>query len=241
MRLRPRARHKGALLWNATHEANDYETEWHTTSGGFDLGGRADSGTGVSVIDSTRAHTGTYSLKMTTNAVYGAGEPGARNFRWADTAGLTLPDEAVYETWFYFDQDYAPVDWWNIFQFKTRTAYSTSDPDWSINVYKAAEGMRLYWFDHHRNTWFGDSGAGSLAHSTWHRCTVQYRFHPTNGLVIAWLNGVRWYYEAGIATMGAAPYTDFGFEKQWSINNYTSGNVPAVSNIWADDVSIRAV
>lgn len=126
-------------------------------------------------------------------------------------------------------------------QWKTRSAQSSSDPDWSVNVFNTGGEMRLTMFDYYRFKGFGDSGSGSLPASTWHQITVQYLFDRSVGAIQCWLNGTRWYSEAGIRTEHPSPFMDFGHERQWSCNNYTSGNSPALSSIWLDDASITLV
>lgn len=220
------------ILWQADHETGDY-SEWDIGT----FGGRQDNGTASSAISSTRAHTGTYSLKMTTDATLG--NTGARNFRWAlDYAGTDLPVTARYTAWYYFDQVYAPVNFWNIMQWKTkRDNLGSNDPDWSVNVYNTAGSMRLYMFDHHTGSnWSSFSPVGSLPANAWNKIEVDYKWVETGGAITCYLNGVQWFAITGVVTRW--PSTETQRFRHWSINNYTDANSPQISNIWADDVSI---
>lgn len=226
----------GDVIWRATHESGSY-ADWHDRQGAgwAGCGGHADSG-GVSVIDGTRARTGRYSLRMTVHAPPGQGEVGTRNFRWCGPKGRTLPVDAVYEAWFYLDRNFRPAVWWNIFQFKTRTSYGLSEPNWTLNVYRDARGMGLYWYDLGGLAREGNSGSGSFNPGVWHHVEVRYRYGETDGFIIAKLDGRQWYARRGVRTKWSNAFKPD--EHQWSVNNYTSGITPSKATIWVDDASI---
>ena len=220
-------------LWSANHEAGTY-AEWDL--GGF--GGHFDDGTAASAIDTTHAHSGSYSLRMTSDTTLGGA--GTRNFRWAiDATGTPLPKTATYTAWFYWDKDYAPTLFWNIMQWKTRTNdHGGNDPDWAINLYNNGNGMGLEWFDVHlRSNHDGRTAPGSIKPNAWYEVKVVYTFDQTQGSVKSYLNGVQWFSISRVATQWPTTSTNPRY-RQWSVNNYTDANTPAISNLWVDDVSI---
>lgn len=228
------------ILWRATHESGDY-SEWDL--GGF--GGDFSSGPGTFAksIDGTRAHTGTYSLKMQTDTTLG--QAGQRNFRWAvDAIGTDLPVRAVYTAYYYFDQQYQPLGGdWNIMQWKTkRDAVGTNDPDWAVNVYNpTGTAMQIYLFDFHTGSNHGSfSPAGSLTINTWHKIEVDYTYDTgTNGAISASLDDTPFYTVSGLVTQW--PSSETARFRHWSVNNYTSKNTPDASTIWVDDVTIASL
>lgn len=223
-------------LWEAGHESGTLG-DWLTTHGGFDLGGPVDTTNGVSSASTTHAHSGSWSTQLEITVASGAAtDTAARLFRWATGPGVDLPLDAVYSCWFYLAQNYTPDVFLNIFQFKTRTGTSTSDPDWTLNVARDATSMHLYWYDHHRVGAYGTSGTGSFSPGAWHQIVVRYLFHATNGSVTAWLDGAQWYSESGVATAGASPFKPF--QRQWSVNAYSDGVAPSPCTIWVDDAWI---
>jgi hypothetical protein len=230
--IQSRSKHS-RVLWKSDFETGTY-VSWGDNGG---YGGHEDTGDASSTVDSTHAHSGEYSLKMTTDTA--TGKAGARNFRWAiDFSGTPLPKTAYYTAWFYWERNYAPPVWWNIFGFKTKNGSGGSDPDWSINVYNDGKGMRLYWYDFHAKTDHGiNSGAGSLSLHTWHKIETKYTWDIHNGSVVSWLDGVKWFSLSHVPTEWQTTAINPGI-RQFSVKNYTDKNIPAISNIWVDDVSI---
>jgi hypothetical protein len=222
------------ILWEAQHEGGDY-SEWDL--GGY--GGHQDD-TAPSTLDNTKAHSGRWSLKMPVDTT--SGQNGTRNFRWAvDQDGNPVPNPGIYTAWYLWDTVITTGTFVSIMQWKTKALPSGSDPDWSVNMYgTAGSGMGLYMFDYHLSTDHPANGStplGSLPINTWHRIDVEYLWDTTrNGRVRSYLNGVQWFAIDQVQTQyvtAAAPNV-----RHWSINNYASNNSPAVSNLWADDVSI---
>lgn len=224
----------GTVLWHAGMEVA-YEDEWEPYGGAFDSG----PGTFAHSRDTAHAHSGAYSLKMETDTTLG--QAGQRNFRWAiNSAGESIPIHCRYTTWYYFDQVYAPVGGdWNIMQWKTkRDSFGSNDPDWCIGVYNQSASMQLYTFDFHTGSNHGAfSPIGSLTINTWHRLDVDLlRSGNPDGIVRAYLDGVQFANLTNVVTRW--PTSEPANYDTWSINNYTSENVPDASVIWADDCEI---
>lgn len=231
MKLR-RAKPRVKILWQAQHEGNDY-SEWDL--GGY--GGHQDDPAGTSVVDSTHAHSGRYSLKMTSDTT--GGQNGTRNFRWAvDQAGNPVPNPGIYTCWYYFDTAVVPGAFWNIMQWKTKNAGGGSDPDFMVDIFlDGANGLRLYIYDLHLNTDHGQyTPPNALTLNTWHRVDVTYTWDLVNGSVFGSFDGTQFYAVTGVATQwptAAAPNV-----QHWSVNNYSDSTTPAVTSIWADDATI---
>src|SRR3954464_3285232 len=104
---------QGPIVWSTDHEGGGLD-EWQKDDGG----GVFTNGAASAQISRDVAHGGTHSARLQIVA-NGTADTGARLFRWHETRTL---EAAYYGAWFYFPRSYLAPDWWNIFQFKSRTA-----------------------------------------------------------------------------------------------------------------------
>jgi hypothetical protein len=221
--------------WKANEDSGTYAA-WNLG----DYGGRFDTGSASSVIDSSHAHSGRYSLEMTSDTTHGVAA--SRNFRWAiDAAGTPLPRSAIYTAWFYWDRVYSPTLFWNIMQWKTRTNDAGGNSaDWAINLANDGHGMYLEWYDiHTRSNHSARTANGSIKPGVWYEIKVRYTFSLQRGRISSYLDGERWFSVDRVATQWPTSSTNPRY-RQWSVNNYTDQNTPPISHIWIDDASIHA-
>src|SRR5204862_2037942 len=114
-----------------------------------------DAGSSSVAATSGIAHSGSWSLKA--NIDTSAGDAGVRAFRWNEPRANR---DAYYSVWLYIPTNYSlsgSERWWNVFQFKSRTADdSRVDPLWGFYADQDAGGL----FIHAGWGWGGTALAG---------------------------------------------------------------------------------
>lgn len=215
---------QASVVWSAGMETGDL-SEWEFPGRPNHGGGEFNSDGGDAVANTTVARTGQWSAQLTLPD----GSGGTRLFRWREPREY---EEAYYSAWFYFPNTYRPDVWWNIFQFKTRTARG-SDPAWAINVGNRPDGtMFLYLFDDFNRQSHSQS-AVDLPPNTWVNITCFLRQSAfrrgqvkcwQDGVVLWDLNGVTTNYPEGV--------------NEWSVNNYSDAVSPSPTILFIDDATV---
>jgi hypothetical protein len=202
--------------WTAGVE-NGTLSEW---SGG---GGQFNSGSAETVASRTVAHSGRWSaqLRARTNV-----ESGTRLFRWAEPRAHA---EGYYSAWFYFPSAERPTTYWNIFQFKSKTA-TRNDPFWIVNVGNRPSGaMYLYLYDWKQRRSY-EQRVADVPVGRWVHLQAYLRQSASgDGRVKYWQDGKLLWDLPNVTTR----YPDG--DNQWSVNNYADGFADGSAAIYVDD------
>ncbi|MEM7032313.1 MAG: heparin lyase I family protein [Chloroflexota bacterium] len=226
------------VLWYADHETVDF-SQWERKQGQAIFNNHTTPGSSDIQISNEIARSGNYALKLTLTEAVNGQVQGARIFRrWLDSdQGLELPEEAYYSAWYYFPQQYTPVAWWNIFQYKSKGEESL--PMFSFNITNRENGdMYLY-------VW--DKANGGVSHKQINdpvpipigqwvhiEAYVKKRFSP-DGQLTVWQDGVKIIDATNIYTLRGENH-----RMHWSVNNYTDDIQPSNPVIYIDDAAISA-
>jgi hypothetical protein len=175
------------------------------------------------------AHSGTRAAKLTISTGDGAGHA-VRIFRWAESRAN---QQAYYSAWYYFPQRYSGMNWWNIFQWKSKTP-TRNDAFWQLNVGNRSNGnMYLYLYNWVNSRSYGQTVV-DIPVGRWFKIEAYYTHSSTNsGRIVVWQDGVKLWDIGGVNTK----YPDG--DVQWSLNNYTDGITPSTATIYVDDAAIR--
>jgi hypothetical protein len=225
---------RGPVAWSTSHESSGLEHWSSDGGGGIFTSGRATATTSHAV-----AHTGDTSAQLQIVAD-GTGDSGARLFRWRESRQLR---EAYYGAWFYFPGEYQAPDWWNVFQFKSRTA-TRNDPVWILNVGNrpGSGAMHLYLY-----YWLtdgprpGEPGRRSFEQAVanlpvrrWTHIEVYLKQSSAyDGRIVVWQDNKKLFDLDGVRTRYAES------ADEWSVNNYAQRLVPSTATIYVDDASVR--
>jgi len=184
------------------------------------------SGDAQAVVSQDHAHTGKHSVKAII-----AGDGGVRLFRWNEPRLYT---ELYYSGWYYFPQRYKPVSWWNIWQWKSRTAAGVDDPFLLLEVKNRPTGeMYLSLYDWQNHVDFYSQTPKNIPVGQWvHIEGFQKCASDKSGQVTIWQDGVQLFDTRNVQTR----YSDG--DCRWSIDNYSSGVNPSPTIIYIDDASI---
>jgi hypothetical protein len=232
---------QSSLLWSGDAETGSM-SQWYlpdVVNGPNTGGGVYDSGIAGSSVSTDVAHSGRYSVKMTVTTPNDPSS-GTRLFRWLESRNYP---QAYYSTWLYFPQSYTPSMYWNIIQFKSKTA-STNDPFWILNIGNRPSNGNMYLY-----LYYWPSGAGPTANETgpvsydqslkdvpvgkWVHIEVYLKeASDFTGHVTVWQDGTIIFDKNGVKTK----YSDG--DNQWSVNNYSSGLTPSTAAIYSDDSAI---
>ena len=192
------------------------------------------------------AHTCDYSVRATIIGAEAGTTRAVRLMRWMDEGWDQaapddpnfLPTDGYYSAWFYFDQFYEPIAWWNIFQFKsTADPEATSDPVFTLNVDSdpATDTMWLYWWSKEQpggDRGFYQDDRVPLPIGEWVHLEVYYQARTdTTGRVTL--------YQDGIEVLDVTDVVTFlGERLYWGIGNYTDDIRPSTATIHFDDAAI---
>jgi hypothetical protein len=210
------------ILWSAGMETGDLR-EWNRQQ----LGGEFNSGNAVSQASRDVAHTGQYSAKLTITT---PPQAGVRLFRWGEPRQYP---NLYYSVWYYFPRRYdTPAGWWNIFQWKSKTA-TRNDPFDTLNVGNRANGnMYLYLYRWVARRSYSqtikDLPVGQWVHvEAFYRCAAD-----GTGRVTVWQDGAQLFDVQNVNTRHA------GGDCQWSVTNYSDRLTPSPTTIYIDDAAI---
>lgn len=219
------------ILWSADHEAGDLSQWYYPSTGPFGDygGGEFNSGDADSVASQDYAHSGSWSVKMTITTP-SVPESGTRLFRWDEPRANS---QLYYSVWYYFPQTYSVSNWWNVFQWKSRTATDDNQPFFVLNVGNQPDGtMYFYLYDWQQRVAYQQSikdiPVGQWIHvEAFYRCAGD-----TTGQVTFWQDGIQLFDLQTVQTR---------FEDgdcQWSVDNYSDSLTPNPVTIYVDDAVI---
>jgi hypothetical protein len=241
----------GRVVWQADMEEGALD-DWRRPADGEAGGGVFHSGSGWAIASRGHARTGAWSAKLT----LADGEGGARLFRWSE---LRDHRNAAIRVWLYIPKSYRPSAdarngrFWNVLQFKSRSARGANDPLWFVNFATDRSGrlrLQLIWW--HRTLegpWRGDSGflrigqrRASVPVGRWFRLAAELRqSNGFDGRLCVWQGTRRLFALGGIRTSYRnCAHNAWCALNEWSVNNYSDGLRPAPTRVYADDARVDA-
>jgi hypothetical protein len=211
------------LLWSAGMETGDLR-EWSLNQ----CGGEFNSGVSHSEASTDVAHSGGWSTKMIISTP-SSPESGVRLFRWCESR--TYP-QLYYSVWFYIPQSYDVPNWWNLFQWKSKTS-SRNDAFYNLNIGNLQDGsMQFYLWDWQNRRSYTQSVA-NVPVGRWFQVEAYYSCAADqSGRVMFWQDGQLLFDIPNVPTR----YADG--DCQWSVNNYSDALSPTPSTIFIDDAAI---
>lgn len=217
-----------SIIWQADNETGDL-SQW--TIGQY---GEAafNSGTGITSVTDTVARSGRHALQLSISQVNGTADQGARIFRWNDPNGKPLPKSAYYSAWLYIPELVDSPDWWNLFQFKSKSN-NVSDPMWLLTATSGRDGqLRLELWDALERRSYAPSVDRPLPIGRWVHVEAYFNAATDrSGSVIIWLDGAELVRAEGVRTTTAD-------NVQWSLNNYANRLSPSTVTVYWDDAVI---
>jgi hypothetical protein len=236
------------VLWSAGMEGGGL-SEWTANAGGdFENSGVASASATASI-----AHSGAWSLKATIDTA--SGSSGVRAFRWAEPR---TNRDAYYSVWLYIPTPFTLTGqnkWWNVFQFKSRTAdNSRVDPLWAFYLTQDAGGVYVQAGWGWGGTTLTGPYAGSNASGKWyaprtkvyvpigrwvHLEAFLHQSKDFDGSLKFWQDGTLLFDLANIRT--SYPNCNFNAwcaDNEWSVNLYSDGMSPNPATAYFDDAVI---
>jgi hypothetical protein len=211
------------VQWSSGLETGNF-SEWEQNWGG----GIFNTGTGNASVSSDVAHSGRYSAKMAIDTSSG-GPQAVRIFRWNESRA---DQSAYYRVWYYFPQQYSGMNWWNVFQWKSKTP-SRNDAFWQLNVGNRPDGTMNFYVYNWVNSRSYSQSVVNIPVGRWFRVDAFYtQSSDNNGRVTFWQDGVKFFDMSGVNTK----YPDG--DVQWAVANYTDGISPSKATIYVDDAAI---
>jgi hypothetical protein len=247
-----------AVLWNADMEEGSLDDWFAPSSGRFGEagGGFFDAGDASEAATDTHAHSGQHSLKATVSTTQNSSSA-VRAFRWRESH---VNRELFYSVWMYFPERFTLTadpesgQFWNLFQFKSRSTDGSNDPLWAFNALPDDNGdlsIVASW------GWGGTSVGGprrgdnvsgkhfsqskaSIPVGKWvHFEAFLRQSKDFDGTLTFWQDGVRLFNFSNVRTSYETPdYNDWQANNEWSVNLYTDGIAPSPATIYIDDAAI---
>jgi hypothetical protein len=234
-----------SALWSSDLEEGTL-ADWYSASGRSreDGGGEYNSGSGNTTVSAERSRSGRYAAKL---ALRGSG--GTRLFRWQESR---VARDATYSVCLFIPRQVRVAGWWNILQFKSRSASGANDPIWVVEPRTDARG-RLYptlvWWPeslegpHQDQSGYGriPPPAGTLLPiGRWFELTVRLlQSSGFDGRLTVTIDGAPVWNMEGVRTgYRNCEHNAWCTDNEWSVNNYGESLSPWPS-IFADDASIR--
>jgi hypothetical protein len=210
------------IIWAADHSTGDM-SQWYQSNGG----GEFNSGGGISRVSTVVSRSGRHAAELRLTNVQG--DQGVRLFRWQESRQHS---DLFYSTWYYFPERYVAPNWWNVFQFKSKTS-SRNDAFFQLNIGNRADGqMHFYLFDWQRRQSYPQSAA-NIPIGRWFQIEVYYKSRgDQSGQITVWQDGVELFNVKDVQTR----YPDG--DTQWSVNNYTDSIKPDPAVTYIDDALI---
>ena len=237
-----------SVLWSSDFETGDF-SDWSKPKPAS--GGIFNSGIAESVASQDFAHGGRWSVKATITTPHKP-TSGTRIFRWRESQDARyFASGLYYSAWFLFPKLYTLTadphrgQFWNIFQFKTKTS-SRNDPVWFLDVANRRRGgamyLTLHWWERvamdgphagesggHRYTQdLADIPVGRWTHIE----AYLKQASDFNGEVRVWQDGVLLFDQKNVKTKYQSG------DNQWAVNNYSDGLTPNPATIYIDDVRV---
>lgn len=238
------------ILWSASHEVGNL-SEWSqsgspsVSSGGNMSDDENNEDLEVNVT-TAKPYAGSFSAHTKIKRAQNR-KIGIRLMRWRDRFGNVLPEEAYYSTRMFIPHATyrMPSGWWNVFQFKSRHFTSgtetVSDPTLTGNLTGDGQGYWFHFTDHRRNKITYPSSV-KVRGGQWVHLEAWMRWHPTQGAVKLWQNGVLTIDKSNLSTKFTANDPIFS----WGIGNYTDNILghpagPGIAEIYFDNAVISTV
>jgi hypothetical protein len=232
-------------------------TQWYApaaSEGDLSGGGLYNSGTFGAQASAKQAHSGQYSLRTEITAPPSSG---VRAFRWKE---LRQYRELYASVWFYIPTRYGLTadpnigQYWDIFQFKSRSTDGRNDPFWMFSADTGPDGnyyLRAGW------GWGGVQVPGPYVISSIGGKNYSQQIVPLpvgrwahleafirqsngfDGAVTLWQDGVELFDFQNVRTgYENCSYSSWCVEQYWSVNNYSDGLSPSPSVLYIDDAAI---
>lgn len=242
-----------------SHDAGDL-SGWEDKMGNAVFNSTSGIGTAEESVVSGFGRTGQHSLKMTITGADGlqGGSQAVRLLRrwWINQAEVVPLPDAYYTAYLYFPNEFEIGDFWNVHQFKWHSDSRGSQPMFSYNIGRNANGM--YLFIYHRAPFAGTFNPGSDATdrsrfqagtplrvraNQWIQIQSQYTrstidgnglMNP-DGRLTVWQDGLLIFDLVNIYTRRD---NDLTGRINWGVNNYAPDITPPNPTIYADDISI---
>lgn len=172
---------------------------------------------------------------------------------------------AYYSAWFWFDENFKPTEWVNIFQWKTLGPSKTPgppradaaagqssycDPTFVVNFFYSPASktsrLMLYHWGVGQKLLAGSKAAYEQAHpkpvphSQWVHIEGYYKVHPTEGEVIIWQDGEEIFHVTGVNTRDARDDhpNDRPGTVLWGVGVYSSAGNTGPLLAYIDDVLV---
>ncbi len=213
------------ILWSGG-DSMDWLAAWGADRGG----GIYTTGTGTAALALGVLHDGKPAVRLSISDADGEhGNQAVRLFRWNEATAYA---QAYYSVWFLFPQVYHPAQWWNVFQWKSKTA-TRDDPFFILNVGNRPDGeMYFYLYDWQSQKNYEQAKA-NIPVNTWVHIEAYYQVAPDNtGRVTFWQDGVQLFDVKNAQTR----YPDG--DAQWSIDNYTDNISPSQADLYVSEPTI---
>jgi hypothetical protein len=148
----------------------------------------------------------------------------------------TFPHSAYYGAWYYVPAAPQNTGNWNLFHFLGTTADGGSSALWDISLVNLPDGgLSPFLYDLFTMTILPEGVQTAIPIAQWFHIEVFFtRAKDNKGELALWQDGKKVADVTGIETDN----TDFG---QWYVGNLATALEPAVSTVYVDDVSVRAV
>lgn len=214
------------LLWSVDHESGDFAA-WTKDDEGGVYTNEADT---AAEVVAERAHSGQYSIKLTSPANGVDGGPGV--FRHFGNAG-----DAYYGVWYFIPRAYATVSYWTILRFRPSSpadpANSTLGID--VNLRSLPDAQITLEVVHQRQAylhWPVAVPTPVVPTGHWFQLEVRFRSATDQtGMFKLWLDG-RLLYDIEDRV------TNTGQELYFTPCNVTNTMTPAPVEIYLDDVMV---
>lgn len=221
-------------------------------------GDMQNSGQYEAIASTDFAHSGTYSLRA---KIWTPATPtsGVRAFRWQEPHSNR---DAYYSGWFYLPTSYTLTadpsngQFWNLFQFKSRTQDdSRIDPLWGLYAKPDGNGglyLRAGWgwgnatlagpysTSNVGGKWIEPTTRVSLPIGRWFKLEAfLHQSKDFDGHLTFWQDGVQILDLPNVRTSYAnCNYNSWCASNEWSLNNYSDGLSPNPATIYIDDAVI---
>ena len=215
----PSEARKTIVFFKSTAETGDL-SEWVGDGGGHVFAFTGEDWTSVKTqavqASTEQAHSGRYSIRCSI--------PDPRKGQDAKLyrEGI-LQSAAYYSAWFWFDRNFKPTEWVNIFQWKTNGPArdrpddfglaNYCDPTFVLNFYyrpdsKTSRLMLYHWpvgqgYLQGARAVYEQAKPRPVPHSQWVHIEGYYKVHPTDGEVIVWQDGEEIFHVTGANTRDA--------------------------------------
>ncbi len=240
-------------LWRGDMETGDMTQWWSpaTSASGNYGGGLFNSGNQSVYATGEKAHSGTFSAKLTIDTA--AQTSAVRLFRWQEAHNNRA---AYYSAWVFIPVKYKLTKYfWNLIQFKSSNPdKSRNDPVWAFYVYNGNDG----------NMWlsagwgaggttlagpYSNSGVGIKSYTQniaplpvgrWvHLQAYLRQSSGFDGQLTLWMDGIKLFDFQNVRTAYYnCKFNSWCADNAWSVNLYSDGLTPNPAVMYVDDAAI---